>query len=120
MFRVHVALRSTANGTLEVYGALPLSVVSSEQLRLQATSDGHEPLEQVIAEEIIQGGCKGGNGEVGGEVGGSGGDGGREGGGGEDGGSGGREGGNDGENDGEIDGEINGENDGECDKARTA
>ena len=133
MVRVHVAPRSTANGTLEVYGAPPLNVVSSvltptpvsdggsrvsgsrprpaststmrsaelgvlasrsglglasglglglglasglglglrpEQLRLQPTSNGHEPLEQVIAEEMIQGGCKGGNGEVGGEVGG--------------------------------------------------
>ena len=50
MLRVHVAPNATANGALEVYGALPLSVVSSEQLRLQSTSSGYDPLEQVIAE----------------------------------------------------------------------
>ena len=38
------------NGALEVYGAPPLSVVSSEQLRLQPTSAGCDPPEQVIAE----------------------------------------------------------------------
>ena len=38
MSRVHVAPSATANGTLEVYGAPPLSVVPSEQLRLQPTS----------------------------------------------------------------------------------
>ena len=40
IFRVHVAPRATANGALEVfpYGAPPLSVVPSEQLRLQPTS----------------------------------------------------------------------------------
>ena len=38
MFRVHVAPSATANGTREVYGAPPLSVVPSEQLRLQTTS----------------------------------------------------------------------------------
>ena len=48
--RVHVAPSATANGALEVYGAPPLSVVSSEQLRLQSTSSGYDPLEQVIAE----------------------------------------------------------------------
>eukprot|EP00964_Phaeocystis_antarctica_P022996 scaffold12835_cov51-Phaeocystis_antarctica.AAC.1 len=48
--RVHVAPSATANGALEVYGAPPLSVVSSEQLRLQPTSSGYHPLEQVIAE----------------------------------------------------------------------
>ena len=42
IFRVHVAPRATANGALEVlpYGAPPLSVVPSEQLRLQPTSFG--------------------------------------------------------------------------------
>ena len=35
--RVHVAPSATANGSLELYGAPPLSVVPSEQLRLQAT-----------------------------------------------------------------------------------
>ena len=34
MSRVHTAPSATANGTLEVYGAPPLSVVLSEQLRL--------------------------------------------------------------------------------------
>ena len=53
MFRVHVAPSVTANGTLEVYGAPPLSVVSSEQLRLQPTSLGYNPPEQVIAEEVV-------------------------------------------------------------------
>ena len=53
MFRVHVAPSVTANGTLEVYGAPPLSVVSSEQLRLQPTSLGYDPPEQVIAEEVV-------------------------------------------------------------------
>ena len=55
MLSAHVAPSATANGTLEVYGAPPLSVVSSEQLRLQPTSLGYEPPEQVIAEEIVEG-----------------------------------------------------------------
>ena len=38
--RVHVAPSATANGTVEVYCAPPLSVMSSEQLRLQPTSLG--------------------------------------------------------------------------------
>ena len=38
--RVHVAPSATASGTLEVYGAPPLRVVPSEQLRLQPTSSG--------------------------------------------------------------------------------
>ena len=38
MSRVHVAPRATTNGMLEAYGAPPLSVVSSEQLRLQPIS----------------------------------------------------------------------------------
>ena len=50
MFRVHVAPSATASGSLEVYGAPPLSVVPSEQLRLQPTSLGYDPPEQVIAE----------------------------------------------------------------------
>ena len=54
MSRVHVAPSATANGTLEVYGAPPLSVVSSEQLRLQPTSLGYDPSEQVIAEEMVE------------------------------------------------------------------
>ena len=48
MLRVHVAPSATANDTLEVYGAPPLNVVSSEQLRLQPTSLGYDPPEQVI------------------------------------------------------------------------
>ena len=50
MSSLHVAPSATTNGSLEVYGAPPLSVVSSEQLRLQPTSSGCNPLEQVIAE----------------------------------------------------------------------
>ena len=54
MIRVHVAPSATANGTLEVYGAplgrAALSVVPSEQLRLQLTSLPYKPLEQAIAE----------------------------------------------------------------------
>ena len=53
MARVHVAPSATANGKPEVYGAPPLSVVSSEQLRLQLISAGQPPLVQVIAEEIV-------------------------------------------------------------------
>ena len=68
MSRVHVAPSATANGELgddddEGYGAPPLSVVPSVQLRLQLTSLGHDPLEQVIAEEIVgAGGENGGDG----------------------------------------------------------
>ena len=47
MSRVHVAPSATANGKLKAYGAPPLSVVPSEQLRLQPTSRGYEPPEQV-------------------------------------------------------------------------
>ena len=65
MFRVHTAPSATANGTLEVYGAPPLCVVSSEQLRLQPTSLGYDPPEQVIAEEMVKGVCEGGGGEGG-------------------------------------------------------
>ena len=83
MSRVHVAPSATANGTLEVYGAPSLSVVSrSEQLRLQPTSPGYDPPEQVIAEEMVCGGRgeggsgagtgEGGNGEDCGEGGGKG------------------------------------------------
>ena len=82
MSRVHVAPSTTANGELEVYGAPPLSVVPSEQLRLHPTSLPHEPPEEVIAEEMtegVEGGC-GGGGEDGGAIGG-GGDGGGDGGG---------------------------------------
>eukprot|EP00964_Phaeocystis_antarctica_P073950 scaffold45423_cov60-Phaeocystis_antarctica.AAC.1 len=53
MSRVHVAPSATSNGELEVYGAPPLSVVPSEQLRLQPTSPGYEPPEQVITEEMV-------------------------------------------------------------------
>ena len=67
---MHVAPIATANGELEVYGALPRSVVPSEQMRLQLTCQ-YDPAEQVIAEELV-GGAEGGDGE--GE-GGSGGDG---------------------------------------------
>ena len=60
MSRVHVAPSATASGTLDAYGAPPLSVLSSEQVRLQPTSPGYDPLEQVIAEEIV--GAAGGDG----------------------------------------------------------
>ena len=88
MLSVHVAPSATANGTLEVYGAPPLSVVSSEQVRLQPTSTCHDPLEQVIAEEMIEGGCEGGEGGEGGDGGNDGSGGGRGNGGGECGGGG--------------------------------
>ena len=74
MSRVHVAPIATANGALEVYGAPPLSVVPSEQLRLQPTSLGRDPPEQVITEEMV-----GGEGAEGGEGGGKGGKGGGDG-----------------------------------------
>eukprot|EP00964_Phaeocystis_antarctica_P000332 scaffold174_cov52-Phaeocystis_antarctica.AAC.1 len=86
MLRVHVAPSATANGTLEVYGAPPLSVVPSEQLRLQTTSFAYDPPEQVIAEEMVEGGDGGGVGGGGG--GGGGGDGGEGGDGGDGGGDG--------------------------------
>ena len=62
--RVHVAPSATANGSLEAYGApngaAALSVVPSEQLRLQPTAKSpaplDDPLEQVIAEKIDGGG----------------------------------------------------------------
>eukprot|EP00964_Phaeocystis_antarctica_P128830 scaffold92642_cov50-Phaeocystis_antarctica.AAC.1 len=60
MPRVHVAPSATANGTLEVYGAPPLSVVPSEQLRFQVTSLGYDPPEHVIAEGMVKGVCEGG------------------------------------------------------------
>ena len=68
---------------LEGYGAPPLSVVPSEQLRLHSTSFGYDPLEQEIAEKIggAVGGGGGGSGDGGGE-GGSGDDGGGDAGGG--------------------------------------
>ena len=62
---MHVAPSATANGELEVYGAPPLSVVPSEQLRLQPTSPGNDPAEQVIAEDMVSG--SGGEGSEGGE-----------------------------------------------------
>ena len=64
MSRVHVAPSPTANGELEVYGAPPLSVVPSEQLRLHSISLAYDPLEQVTAEELV--GACGGEGEDGG------------------------------------------------------
>ena len=70
MLRVHVAPSATANGELEVYGAPPLSVVPSEQLRLQTTSFAYDPPEQVIAEMMVGGGGGGGGGEDGGGEGG--------------------------------------------------
>mmetsp|Transcript_13913 Transcript_13913/g.32895 ORF Transcript_13913/g.32895 Transcript_13913/m.32895 type:complete len:95 (+) Transcript_13913:157-441(+) len=73
MVRLHVAPSATANGELEVYGARPLSVVPSEQVRLQPTSPGYDPPEQVIVEEIVVGNDDGGGG------GGCGGDGGGDG-----------------------------------------
>ena len=110
MSRAHVAPSATA--TLELYGAPPLSVVSSEQLRLQPTSFGYESLEQVIAER--SGGAVGGDGGGGGDGGsgdggggeGEGGDGGGgDGGGGDRGGGGGDGGGGDGGEGGEGSGE---------------
>ena len=86
MSRVHVAPSVTTNGKLEftVYGAPPMRVVPSEQARLQPTSSGYDPSEQVIAEEIAGaaggGGGEGGEGGDGGDGGGDGGDGGGEGG----------------------------------------
>jgi hypothetical protein len=68
MSRVHVAPAATANGELEAYGAPPISVVPSEQLRLQPTSLGYEPPEQVITEDTDSG--EGGEGGEGGGVGG--------------------------------------------------
>ena len=85
MSRVHVAPSATANGTLEVYGAPPLRVVPSEQLRLQPTSLGYEPLEQAIVEDVDvssgegdggDGDDDGGDGDGGEGLGGGGGDGG--------------------------------------------
>ena len=74
---MHVAPTATANGWLEVYGARPLSVVPSEQLRIQPiqpTSLGSTPLEQVIAEEMVGDdggeGCEGGGDGGGGDGGG--------------------------------------------------
>ena len=78
IFSSHVEPSTTSIGELEVYGAPPLSVVPSEQARLQATSPGHCPLEQVIAEETIAG-AEGGCGEDGGAEIGGGGDGGGDG-----------------------------------------
>jgi hypothetical protein len=65
MSRVHVAPAATANGKLEAYGAPPISVVPSEQLRLQPTSLGYEPPEHVITEDTAGDG-EGGGGEGGG------------------------------------------------------
>ena len=62
MLRVHVAPSSTTKGTLEVYGAPPLSVVPSEQLRPQPTSCANDPLEQVIVEKAVTRGGDGGDG----------------------------------------------------------
>eukprot|EP00964_Phaeocystis_antarctica_P021387 scaffold11859_cov62-Phaeocystis_antarctica.AAC.2 len=66
MLSVHVAPSATTNGKLEVYGAPPLSVMSPAQLRLQPTSFGYDPLEQVIAEEMVEGGEGVGGGGAGG------------------------------------------------------
>ena len=101
--RVHVAPSATANGELEVYGAPPLSVVPSEQLRLQSISLGYMPPEQVIA-EVLVGACGeggGGDGDGGGGLG-DGGDG--EGGGGDGDGDGGGGGGGRGGGDGVSEG----------------
>eukprot|EP00964_Phaeocystis_antarctica_P082238 scaffold51564_cov76-Phaeocystis_antarctica.AAC.1 len=85
--RIHVAPSTTVNSTLEVYGAPPLSVVPSEQLRLQPTSLASDPLEQMIVKKIVglgggsdggeglSGGCEGGVGGAGLGEGGAGGDG---------------------------------------------
>eukprot|EP00964_Phaeocystis_antarctica_P050412 scaffold29276_cov81-Phaeocystis_antarctica.AAC.1 len=67
MLSVHVAPSATANGELKVYGAPPLSVVPSEQLRLQPTSPCHDPPEQVIAEKTVGGGGGEGGGGGGGD-----------------------------------------------------
>ena len=51
--RVHVAPSATASGALEVYGAPPLSVVPSEQLRLQPTSYAYLPLGYFVTNVMI-------------------------------------------------------------------
>ena len=61
--RVHVAPSAATKGTLETYGAPPLSVVPLAQLRFQPTSLGYDPREQVITEEMVMGGDGGGGGE---------------------------------------------------------
>ena len=70
MSKVHVAPSATDNGSLEAYGApngaAALSVVPSEQLRLQPTSLGNDPLEQAIVEDVDVGS---GEGDVGGGLG---------------------------------------------------
>ena len=63
--RVHVAPSATTKGALELYGAPPLSVVPSEQLRLQPTSSAYDPLEQVIVEKAVTHGGDGGLGDDG-------------------------------------------------------
>ena len=71
---MHITPSATASGALEVYGAPPLSVVPSEQLRLQPTSRVHRPFEQVIVEDtVIVRGNRGGAGGEGGDAGGKGG-----------------------------------------------
>ena len=54
MLSVHVALGDTASGQIESYGLPPLSVVLSEQARVQPTSCGHPPSEQVITEKTCE------------------------------------------------------------------
>ena len=76
---MHVAPSATTK--VELYGAPPLRVVPSEQLRLQPTSNGQPPLEQVIVEDTGEGGGLGGGGLGDGGLGGGGGPGKGEGGG---------------------------------------
>ena len=70
--RSHVAPIATAS--VEAYGAPPLRMVPSEQLRVQPISSGYEPAEQLMSME--REGADGGCGKLGGSVGGSGGEGG--------------------------------------------
>eukprot|EP00964_Phaeocystis_antarctica_P045397 scaffold26122_cov52-Phaeocystis_antarctica.AAC.2 len=71
MSRVHVAPSATTNVELEKYGAPPLSVVPSVHSRLQLKPHVDAPPEQVIAEDMIEGGCEGGEGGGGGNGGGT-------------------------------------------------
>ena len=62
VLRVQLVLNVTANGPLEAYGALLLSVVPPEQLRLQPSLSGYAPPEQVITEGMVEVSIDGGEG----------------------------------------------------------
>ena len=67
MTKVQFAPIATANGTLKMYGAPPLSVVPSEQLRLQPSALGFSPPAKVIVEMMVGGGSGGDGGGRNGE-----------------------------------------------------